>query len=120
MQISEESFVIQGSYRNWYHSLSDIEQEGVVNPKPPKDGSCHEECKSKLNEKKRKWFILWAFRQERDYKKLKEATSKGNVLVIGVVTKRSTEEELKSLEKRKKNCRSRHSHAGGLSWRMRL
>jgi energy-coupling factor transporter ATP-binding protein EcfA2 len=102
MQISEESFVIQGSYRNWYHSLSDIEQEGVVNPKPPKDGSCHEECKSKLNEKKRKWFILWAFRQERDYKNLKEATSKGNVLVIGVVTKRSAEEELKSLENGRK------------------
>jgi energy-coupling factor transporter ATP-binding protein EcfA2 len=102
MQISKESFVIQGSYRNWYHSLSDIEQEGVVNPKPPKDGSCHEECKSKLNEKKRKWFILWAFRQERDYKKLKEATSKDNVLVIGVVTKRSTEEELKSLENGRK------------------
>ena len=102
MQISEESLVIQGSYRNWYHSLSDIEQEGVVNPKPPKDGSCHEECKSKLNEKKRKWFILWAFRQERDYKNLKEATSKGNVLVIGVVTKRSAEEELKSLESGRK------------------
>jgi ATPase family associated with various cellular activities (AAA). len=102
MQISEESFVIQGSYRNWYHSLSDIDKEGVVSPKPPKDGSCHEECKSKLDVKKRKWHILWAFRQERDYKNLKEATSKGNVLVIGVVTKRSAEEELKSLENGRK------------------
>jgi MoxR-like ATPase len=105
MQVSKESFIIQGSYRNWYHSLSDIEKEGVVNPKPPKDGSCSEKCKSVLDEKKRKWLILWAFRQERDYKILKEAASRGDILVMGVVTKGSAVEEMKSKGRRLENGR---------------
>jgi energy-coupling factor transporter ATP-binding protein EcfA2 len=92
MQVWRESFIIQGSYRNWYHSLSDIDKEGVVNPKPPKDGICSEECKSKLDVKKRKWHILWAFRRERDYRNLEEAASKGDVLVMGVVTKGNVED----------------------------
>jgi hypothetical protein len=58
-----------------------------VNPKPPKDGGCSEECKSKLDVKRRKWHILWAFRRERDYRNLEEAANKGDILVMGVVTK---------------------------------
>ncbi len=76
-------FVIQGSFRNWYHSLRDIEKEGELNPAP--GGRCPEECLNKISKKKQKGFILWAFINKSYYEDLKEAVEKrGRILVLGI------------------------------------
>jgi hypothetical protein len=81
-------FVIQGSYDNWYHSLSDVEREGVLSPSPPRGGACPLECLGFISARKRRGAILWAFGNADYYQSLKRAVrDAGRVLVLGVSTK---------------------------------
>lgn len=73
--------MIQGTYRNWEHSLRDLEKDRIEMP-PDCDEECMR-CVEAINEKKRRGLILWGVGKEDAYRHVENIAGE-DALVLGV------------------------------------